>query len=273
MEGLLEKIQEASQFIDSRIHVKAKVGIILGTGLGGLAERISPKQSLPYEEIPHFPRPTAVGHAGRFLLCLCSNKEILAMQGRVHFYEGYPLWQVTLPVRVMKKLGIEILILSNAAGGLNPLFAVGDLMAISDHINLTGQNPLIGPNLDALGPRFPDMTVVYDQELIDLSEHVAREKGIKIQKGVYAGVTGPSLETPAEIRFLRMIGADAVGMSTIPESITGVHCGLRILAFSAISNVHHPDFAEPTSSEAILANAALAGGKMLAIIEGVLENI
>ncbi len=273
MEGLLQKIQEAAQFIDSRLHVKAKVGIILGTGLGGLAEKLSPKQSLPYEEIPHFPRPTAVGHAGRLILGRCSNREVLVMQGRFHFYEDYPLWQVTLPVRVMKKLGIEILIQSNAAGGLNPLFSVGDVMVISDHINLTGRNPLIGPNLDALGSRFPDMTAVYDQELIDLSEHVAREKRIKIQKGVYVGVTGPSLETPAETRFLRMIGADAVGMSTIPESITGVHCGLRILAFSAISNVHHPDSAQSTSPEAILANAALAGEKMFAIIEGVLEKI
>ncbi len=195
------------------------------------------------------------------------------MQGRFHFYEGYPLWQVTFPVRVLKNLGIEILIVSNAAGGLNPLFAVGDVMAISDHINLTGQNPLIGPNLDTLGPRFPDMTAVYDQELMDLSERVAREKWITLRKGVYAGVTGPSLETPAESRFLRMIGADAVGMSTIPEAVTGVHCGLRILAFSAISNVHRPDFPQPTSPEAILANAALAGGKMFDIIAGILEKI
>ena len=268
MEGLLQKIQEASQFIDSRLHVRAKVGIILGTGLGGLAEKISLKQFLPYEKIPHFPRPTTVGHAGRLILGSCSNKEVLVMQGRFHFYEGYSLQQVTFSVRVMKKLGIEILIVSNAAGGLNPLFAVGDLMAIADHINLTGQNPLIGPNLDTLGPRFPDMTVVYDQELIDLSERVAREKGITLRKGVYAGVTGPSLETRAETRFLRMIGGDAVGMSTIPEAITGVHCGLRILAFSAISNVHHPDLVQPVSVEAILANASLAGRKMFDIICG-----
>jgi len=273
MEGLLQKIQEASQFIDSRLHVRAKVGIILGTGLGGLAEKISPRQFLPYEEIPHFPRPTAAGHAGRLILGRCSTKEVLVMQGRFHFYEGYSLAQVTFPVRVMKNLGIEILIVSNAAGGLTPLLSVGDAMVISDHINLTGQNPLIGPNLDTLGPRFPDMTAVYDQEMIDLSERVAREKGIMLRKGVYAGVTGPSLETRAETRFLRMIGADAVGMSTIPEAITGVHCGLRILAFSAISNVHHPDFAQPASVEAILANAALAGGKMFDVIEGVLEKI
>jgi len=273
MEGLLQKIEEASQFVDSKLHVRAKVGMILGTGLGNLAEKISPKHAIHYEEIPHFPRTTAVGHAGRLILGCCSNKEVLVMQGRFHFYEGYPLWQVTFPIRVMKNLGIEILIVSNAAGGLNPLFAVGDVMAISDHINLTGQNPLIGPNLDTLGPRFPDMTAVYDQELIDLSERVAREKRITLRTGVYAGVTGPTLETPAESRFLRMIGADAVGMSTIPETVTGVHCGLRILAFSAISNVHRPDFPQPASPEALLANAALAGGKMFDIIAGVLEKI
>ncbi len=273
MEAFLQKIEEASQFIDSRIRVQGKVGVILGTGLGDMAEKFSPRQALPYEEIPHFPRATAVGHAGRLILGRCSNKEVLVMQGRFHFYEGYPLAQVTFPVRVMKNLGIEILIVSNAAGGLNPLFAVGDVMIISDHINLTGQNPLMGPNLDALGPRFPDMTAVYDQELIDLSERIAREKRITLRKGVYAGVTGPSLETPAETRFLRMIGADAVGMSTIPEAITGVHCGLCILAFSAISNVHNPDFPQPVSVEAILANAALAGGKMFDIIAGVLEKI
>ena len=273
MKTLLQKIEEASQFIASRVKLKAGVGIILGTGLGGLAEKISPRQSLPYKEIPHFPRSTSVGHAGRFLIGRCSNKEVLVMQGRFHFYEGYPLWRVTFPVRVMKKLGVEILIVSNAAGGLNPHFSVGDVMVISDHINLTGQNPLIGPNFDVLGPRFPDMTAVYDRELMGLSEQVALEKKIKLQKGVYAGVTGPSMETPAETRFLRMIGADAVGMSTIPEVIAGVHCGLRILGFSAISNLNHPDCMQPAPLEAILANAALAGGKMFGIVEGVLGKI
>ncbi len=273
MEGLRQKIEEASRFIESKIHIKAKIGIILGTGLGGLADRISPEQSLPYDDIPHFPRPTAMGHVGRLLQGYCSQKEILLMQGRVHFYEGYPLWQVTFPVRVMKKLGIEILVVSNAAGGLNPLFSVGDIMVLSDHINLTGQNPLIGPNLEGWGPRFPDMSAVYDRELIALSERMAREKGIKLRKGVYAGVTGPSMETPAESRVLRMIGADAVGMSTISEVITAVHCGLRILAFSVISNVHNPDLAQPISPEAILDNAAMAGGKIFDIMESVLEII
>jgi len=195
------------------------------------------------------------------------------MQGRVHFYEGYPLTRVTSPVRVMRKLGVKILIISNAAGGLNPMFTPGDVMVISDHINLTGQNPLIGPNLDALGPRFPDMAAVYDPVLIDLAEQVAIEEKIKLQKGVYVGVTGPSMETPAETRFLRMIGADAVGMSTIPEVIVAVHCGLRILGLSAISNINRPDCMKPALLEEILANAALAGHKMIRIVEGVLKKI
>ncbi len=268
METILQEMEEASQFIASRVKLKPGVGIILGTGLGGLAEKISLRQSLPYEEIPHFPRSTVEGHAGRLIFGRCSNKEVLVMQGRFHFYEGYSLSRVTFPVRVMKKLGVKILIISNAAGGLNPLFSAGDVMVISDHINFTGQNPLIGPNFDALGPRFPDMTAVYDRELIGLSEQVALEKKIKLQKGVYVGVTGPSMETPAETRFLRMMGADAVGMSTIPEVIVGVHCGLRILGFSAISNVNLPDCMQPAPLEAILANAALAGKKMIGIVEG-----
>ena len=273
MENILQKIEEASQFIRSRVKTKPGVGIILGTGLGNVVDKISLRHSIPYEEIPHFPRSTVEGHTGCLIFGLCSNKEVVVMQGRFHLYEGYSLSRVTFPVRVMKKLGVEILIISNAAGGLNPLFSAGDVMVISDHINFTGQNPLIGPNLDALGPRFPDMTAVYDRELIRLSEQVAMGKTIKLQKGVYVGVTGPSMETPAETRLLRMMGADAVGMSTIPEVIVGIHCGLRILALSAISNVNLPDCMQPAPFESILANAALAGEKMIGILEGVLEKI
>ena len=273
MENILQEMEEASQFIASRVKAKPGVGIILGTGLGGLVKKISLRQSLLYEEIPHFPRSTVEGHAGHLIYGRCSNKEVLVMQGRFHFYEGHPLSRVTFPVRVMKKLGVKILIISNAAGALNPLFSAGDVMVISDHINFTGQNPLIGPNLDALGPRFPDMTAVYDRELIGLSEQVALEKKIKLQKGVYVGVTGPSMETPAETRLLRMMGADAVGMSTIPEVIIGAHCGLRILGFSAISNVNLPDCMQPAPLEAILTNAAVAGKKMIGIVEGILEKI
>jgi len=273
MEAILREIEEAVLFIADQVKEKPTVGIILGTGLGNLVEKISIAQVLPYKEIPHFPQSTVSGHAGRLIFGRCSGKNVLIMQGRVHFYEGYPLTRVTFPVRVMKRLGVEILIISNAAGGLNPLFAAGDIMVISDHINLTGQNPLIGPNLDSMGPRFPDMTAVYDRGLIELTEQVALEEEIKLQKGVYVGVTGPSMETPAETRLLRMMGADAVGMSTIPEVIVGVHCGLRILGLSAISNVNRPDCMKPAPIEEILANAALAGQKMIRIVEGVLKKI
>lgn len=273
MENILQEIEEASQFMARRVKAKPSVGIILGTGLGGLVEKIVIAESIPYGEIPHFPRSTVEGHAGRLIFGHCSDKEVLVMQGRFHFYEGYPPSRVTFPVRVMKKLGIKTLIISNAAGGLNPLFSAGDVMVISDHINFTGQNPLIGPNLEAFGQRFPDMTAVYNRQLIALSEQVALEKKIKLQKGVYVGVAGPSMETPAETRFLRMMGADAVGMSTIPEVIVGVHCGLHILGFSAISNVNRPDCMQPAPFEEILANAVLAGKKMIGIIEGVLEKI
>ena len=273
MEKILKEIEEAYRFISEKIKGPVQIGIILGTGLGGLVDQIAITQSLSYDEIPHFPKSTVPSHAGRLIFGRCAGKNVLVMQGRVHFYEGHPLERVTFPVRFMRKLGIQILIISNAAGGLNPLFAPGDVMVISDHINLTGQNPLIGPNLENLGPRFPDMTAVYDRDLIRIAEDVACQEGISLQKGVYVGVTGPSMETPAETRFLRMIGADAVGMSTIPEVIAATHCGLRILGFSAISNVNLPDSMKPAPLEEILAHAAVAGKKMSKIIEGVLEKI
>jgi purine-nucleoside phosphorylase len=273
MEAVLREIEESSRFIGGQIRKKPRVAVILGTGLGGLVENISITQAIPYKEIPHFPPSTVEGHEGRLIFGRWAEKSILMMQGRVHFYEGYPLPRVTLPVRVMRKLGVEILVLSNAAGGLNPLFAPGDVMVISDHINFMGQNPLVGPNLEAFGPRFPDMTAVYDRSLIALAEQAALEEKIMLHKGIYVGVSGPSLETPAETRFLRMIGADAVGMSTIPEAIVGVHCGLRILGFSAISNINHPDCMKPASIEEILANASLAGKKLVRILERVLKII
>jgi purine-nucleoside phosphorylase len=273
MEAALREIEESLRFIGSHVENKPSVAVILGTGLGGLVENISITETIPYKEIPHFPQSTVEGHEGRLIFGRWAGKSILAMQGRAHFYEGYPLTRVTFPVRVMRKLGVETLILSNAAGGLNPLFAPGDVMVISDHINFMGQNPLVGPNLEAFGPRFPDMTAVYDRWLIELAEQAALQEKLRIHKGIYVGVSGPSLETPAETRFLRMIGADAVGMSTIPEAIVGVHCGLRILGFSAISNLNHPDCLKPASIEEILANAFLAGKKLVRILERVLEKI
>ena len=273
MEAALREIEESSRFIGGQIKKKPRVAVILGTGLGGLVENVSITHAIPYKEIPHFPHSTAEGHQGRLIFGRWAEKSILVMQGRVHFYEGYSLPRVIFPVRVMRKLGVEVLILSNAAGGVNPLFTPGDLMVISDHINFMGQNPLTGPNLESFGPRFPDMSAVYDRGLIDLAEQAALEEKIMLHKGIYVGVSGPSLETPAETRFLRMIGADAVGMSTIPEAIVGVHCGLRILAFSAISNVNHPDCMKPASIEEILANASLAGAELMRILEKVLKKI
>jgi purine-nucleoside phosphorylase len=249
------------------------VGIILGTGLGNLTKKISIAASLPYGEIPHFPLSTVESHAGRLIFGRLGAKNVVVMQGRAHYYEGHSLLKVTLPVRVMRRLGVEILIVSNAAGGLNPLFLPGDVMAISDHVNFTGQNPLIGPNPETLGPRFPDMTAVYDREMLALAEEAALEERIRLHKGVYVGVTGPSMETPAETRFLRMMGADAVGMSTIPEVIVAVHSGLRILGLSAISNVNRPDCMEPAPIEAVLKNAATAGGKLIRIVTRVLKKL
>ncbi len=273
MEQKLKEIEDAYRAITKRVRMKPRAGIILGTGLGKLVGKVSIKASIPYSDIPYFPPSTVEGHAGRLLFGRLAGKDTLIMQGRAHFYEGYPLSQIALPIRVMKRMGIEILIISNAAGGLNPLFSAGDVMVISDHINLTGQNPLIGPNLDSFGPRFPDMTACYDRRLIRIAEEAASEEKIKLQKGVYVGITGPSLETPAETRFLRMIGADAVGMSTIPEVIVGVHSGLRILGFSAISNMNLPDCMEPATLKKILRNAAAAGIKMIRIVEKVMKKI
>ncbi len=272
MNQTLKEVEEAYRSIAKKVKLKPRVGIILGTGLGGLANGISLAGSLSYAEIPHFPSSTVEGHAGRLLFGRLSGKNVLVMQGRAHYYEGHSLLRVTLPVRVMKRLGIETLIVSNAAGGLNPLFLPGDVMAISDHINFTGQNPLTGPNSESLGPRFPDMTAVYDKPLLALAEEAALEERIRLHKGVYVGVTGPSMETPSETRFLRMMGADAVGMSTIPEVIVGVHAGLRILGLSAISNVNRPDCMEPAPLEEVLKNAAIAGEKLIRILTRVLKK-
>ncbi len=268
-----EEIEESYRLIRKTMKMKPRVAIILGTGLGNLVREVSVTGSLPYEEIPHFPSSGVKGHAGRLIFGRLAGKNILVMQGRAHYYEGHSLFRTTLPVRVMKRLGIETLIISNAAGGLNSSFQPGDVMAISDHINFTGQNPLIGTNLDSFGPRFPDMSSVYDKTLLLLAEEAALRKQIKLHKGVYVGVAGPSLETPAETRFLKMMGADAVGMSTIPEAIVGVHCGLRLLGFSAISNVNRPDCMEPASIPAILKNAAQAGRKLMPILTELLKKI
>jgi purine-nucleoside phosphorylase len=237
---MLKKIAETIDFLEARIKNKPKVGIILGTGLGGLVNEINIEATIPYEIIPNFPVSTVIGHRGQLIFGKLGNTSIVAMQGRFHYYEGYTMKELTFPVRVMKFLGIELLVLSNASGGVNPDFEVGDIMVINDHINLMKDNPLIGRNDEAIGTRFPDMGHPYDQALIEKAFLIAKKQNIKLQKGVYAAVTGPTFETPAEYRYIRVIGADAVGMSTIPEVISARHMGLKCFAVSVISDLGVP---------------------------------
>ena len=241
MDPRVEKIQTAAEYIRGQIGgVTPVAGIVLGSGLGKLAERIENPIVIPYRTIPGFPVSTAIGHKGNFIIGDFGGKTVMAMQGRFHYYEGYPMELVTLPVRVMKTLGVEYLFVSNAAGGCNPEFEVGDLMIIKDHICLF-PNPLIGPNLEGFGPRFPDMTCPYDLELIDRAEGIAKEMSVRCHKGVYFGSTGPTYETPAEVRFYRMAGADVLGMSTVPEVIVARHSGMRVFGMSVITNKCNTD--------------------------------
>ncbi len=269
----LQRIGAAAQVIKARSKLKPRAAIILGTGLGALADEIDVEASIPYEEIPDFPIPTVESHSGRLLLGHLSGHPVVAMQGRFHRYEGYTLPQVVFPVRVMRDLGAEILIVSNACGGMNPMWDVGDLMLIADHINLLGDNPLIGPNLDELGPRFPDMSEPYDQELQRLALDVAREEKITLRRGVYVAVSGPNLETRAEYRFLRMIGADVVGMSTVPEVIVAVHGGMKVLGVSIITDSCLPDALKPASVEEIIKVASAAEPKLTLLIKNVVARL
>lgn len=255
MPELREQIHDATKFIREVYAGKPTIGIILGTGLGGLAGQMKVETTIAYETIPHFPTSTLEGHAGELIGGTLSNKPVLALSGRFHIYEGCSLREATFPVRVAKALGVETLIVSNAAGGLNPQYRAGDLMLIDDHINFMGDNPLIGHNDDTLGPRFPDMCEPYSRKLIDLAESIAMAKGIKLHRGVYLACPGPSLETRAEYRFMRQMGADAVGMSTVPEVIVAVHAGLKVLGFSAITDECFPDSLKPVDMERIIATA------------------
>jgi purine-nucleoside phosphorylase len=273
MLDLYDQIQEATRAVRAKWDGQPRVGIILGTGLGGLTQDIATDAAIAYGDIPHFPQSTSPSHAGRLVCGRLAGKPAVAMEGRFHFYEGYSLRQITLPVRVMKALGCEVLIVSNACGGMNPQWDKGDLMVIEDHINLLGDNPLIGKNDDRLGPRFPDMCHAYDRELIALTQRVAREEQIVCHKGVFVAVPGPNLETRAEYRFLRGIGADVVGMSTVPEVIVGVHCGLRNLGFSVITDLCLPDALEPVKLEEIIAVANAAEKKLRVLVRRVVAEI
>jgi purine-nucleoside phosphorylase len=273
MLSLYDQIQEAAAAVRERWKATADVGIILGTGLGKLTEDIAAEAVIPYDAIPHFPRSTAPTHRGQLVCGILAGKPVAAMEGRHHFYEGHTLQQVTFPVRVMKALGAKVLIVSNACGGMNPQWDKGDLMLIEDHINLLGDNPLIGPNDDRLGERFPDMCHAYDRELLKLARRIALEEKIACQQGVFVAVSGPNLETAAEYRFLRNIGADVVGMSTVPEVIVAVHARLRVLGLSVITDLCLPDALEPVSLPDIIQTANAAEAKLRTLVRRVVAEL
>ena len=273
-----QEYEAAAEFIRGRTRHEPRIGLILGSGLNPLAEAIQEADRIPYTDVPGFPQPGVEGHVGRLVVGYLEDRPVMVMQGRVHFYEGYPMQQVVFPVRVMQVMGIEMLIVTNAAGGLNPAFRPGDLMLITDHINLmgmTGNNPLFGPNDPTLGPRFPDMSQAYDAELRRLARQVGQERDLPLHEGVYASLSGPSFETPAEIRFLRLIGADAVGMSTAPEVTVARHGGLRVLGVSGISNVALAEAApgqEASHEEVLLAGQQIVP-RLTALLRGVLARL
>ncbi len=268
-----ETVGDSVRAIRAKTAFEPQFGIILGTGLGQLAEQVKPEMTIPYESIPHFATPTVESHRGRLILGTLSGRPVAVMQGRFHYYEGYEAWQVAFPVRVLKELGAQTLIVSNAAGGLNPLFRPSDIAVITDHINLTGQNPLRGPNEDAFGPRFPDMYRCYDPDLIEIAMSTALKLGIRLQQGVYAWVTGPNLETAAEYRFLRTIGADLVGMSTVPEVIVARHASMKVLGFSVVTDMGLPDAMQPCSLTQVLAAAAAAEPRLTALVSETLKEM
>jgi len=273
MSVLRPMIDEAVRYLRTRTAMQPPIGIILGTGLGGLVREIRAEVIAEYEDIPHFPVSTVESHHGKLIFGALAGKQVVVMQGRFHFYEGYSLQQVTFPVRVMKALGVSTLLISNAAGGMNPHFSRGDLMVITDHINLLGGNPLIGPNDESLGPRFPDMSEPYDRGLQKLAEDVALDLKVRLQRGVFVAVPGPNLETRAEYRFLRLIGADAVGMSTVPENIVAIHSGMRVLGMSIITDECFPDALQPANVDEIIAVAMAAEPTLTAIMKGVVERL
>jgi purine-nucleoside phosphorylase len=273
MTGYQRQVEEAAAWLAPQITQTPCCAIILGTGAGGVAAYVEEESTISYGNIPHFPPSSAPSHAGQLRLGRLAGRQVLLFQGRLHAYEGYHLRQVTFPVRLAAALGIKILILTNAAGGLRPTMRAGDLMLLRDHINLLGDNPLVGPNIDAWGPRFPDMSRVYDTALADLAVETALAVGVRLQEGVYVGLRGPSLETPAETRMLRLLGADAVGMSTVAEAIVAVHAGLRLLGISVISNVNLPDAMQPVAIEDILKVVHQAEASLARLLQGIVAKL
>ena len=272
----LDQFHETADAIRERTQHRPTIGVILGTGLGSVAEEVQAADRLSYLNLPHWPESTVEGHAGRLILGELDGHSVVVMQGRAHYYEGYTMAQVGLPVRVMQLLGVQILVITNAAGGVNPRFSPGDLMLITDHVNLIGMgglNPLRGANIDSIGPRFPDMMDSYDPELRSLAVHAAAEAGFGLQQGVYVSLAGPNFETPADLRFLQAIGADAVGMSTVPEVIVARHGGTRVLGLSGISNKANLDGNTPTTHEEVLQAGRVIVPKLVTIIRGVLRGV
>jgi purine-nucleoside phosphorylase len=272
----MEQIDQMAGLVRSKTKHQPESGMILGSGLGPLAEEIQDADKIPYSELPGWPVSTVVGHSGQLVIGKLANKTVLVMQGRSHFYEGYPISLLGLPVRVMKRLGIETLIVTNAAGGVNPEFVPGDLMMLTDHLNLlgmAGQNPLRGPNLEEFGPRFPDMSRVYDRELHAIARQVAEDAGFVLREGVYVCLSGPTFESPADLRFLRTAGVDAVGMSTVPEAIVARHSGMRVLGVSGISNKANLDGETITTHEEVLEAGKVLVPKLISLVRGVLQKL
>lgn len=272
----LQQIDQAADAVRTRAPQQPRVGIILGSGLNDLADSVQNAVVIPYSGLPHWPRSTVHGHVGQLVIGDLEGQPVLVMQGRVHFYEGYSMSQITLPVRVMERLGLEMMFVTNAAGGVNPDFVPGDVMLITDNLNLvgmTGANPLMGPNIDELGPRFPDMSRAYDSELMLRARNAASENNILLREGVYCGLSGPSFEGPADLRFLRMVGVDSVGMSTVPEVIVARHGGLRVLGLSGISNKANLDGSTVTTHEEVIEAGKVITPKIESIIRGVLRSL
>jgi len=272
----LPQIDEIAEKIRKKISIQPIVGMILGSGLNGLADSVQNPTLIPYSDLPNFPVSTVHGHVGRFVIGMLENKPVLVMQGRIHYYEGYSMGEVTLPVRVMQRLGIQNMIVTNAAGGVNPEFVPGDVMLITDQLNLMGMsglNPLMGPNLDEIGPRFPDMSQPYDKEYCELARKFARENGITLREGVYAGLSGPSFESPADLRFLKLAGADAVGMSTVPEVIIARHGNMRVLGLSGISNKANLDGSTITTHEEVIEAGKVITPKIETIVRSILQSL
>ncbi|MBS2209971.1 purine-nucleoside phosphorylase [Carboxylicivirga mesophila] len=270
---MLETIQITADYLASQSNIKPVIGIILGTGLGGLVQEIEIEKSIPYEDIPNFPVSTVEGHSGRLIFGTINNVPILAMQGRFHYYEGYNMQEVTFPVRVMKQMGINTLFVSNASGGLNPDYVVGDIMVINDHINMFGDNPLIGKNNNKLGPRFPDMSEPYSKQFIAEALEIGKENGIDLKEGVYVGTTGPTFETPAEYKMFRILGADAVGMSTVPEVIVARHMDMKCFGISIITDSGVPGQIVEVSHEEVQEVAAAAEPKMTKVIKELVSRV